>query len=142
MKQQSGFTLVELMIVVAIMAILASIVIPSYQDYVTKGQLTEGISELADARVKMEQAFQDSHTYDVFGDGSTCPTAIPAAGTNFTYSCTLTPSTYIITATGINKLAGFSYTINQENTKATTGLKAGWGSATVGCWITSKGGTC
>ena len=47
MNMQKGFTLIELMIVVAIIAILAAIAIPAYQDYVVRSQVTEGMS-LAD----------------------------------------------------------------------------------------------
>ena len=143
MKRESGFTLIELMIVVTIIAILASIVVPSYRNRVITSKLMEGVSALADARVKMEQAFMDYKTYNTIGDGVTCPATIPLASKNFTYACSnLTDTTYTITATGIDSLAGFSYTINETNTHATTGLKAGWGSTTTNCWITTKGGTC
>ncbi|HAF00275.1 MAG TPA: pilus assembly protein PilE, partial [Methylophilaceae bacterium] len=60
---QKGFTLLELMIVVAIVGILASIAIPAYQDYVKKGKAAEAPGALADLRVKMEQCFQDNRDY-------------------------------------------------------------------------------
>lgn len=130
MKMQKGFTLIELMIVVAVIGILASIAIPSYSDYVTRGRLVEGTSALADGRIRMEQFFQDNRTYT----GGPCP----AATANFTYACNLTATTYTITATGIDNLAAFSYTINQANTK---GSNTPWGNSTT-CWVTKKGGVC
>lgn len=138
MKTQKGFTLVELMVTVAVIGILAAIGIPAYNDYVTRGKLVEATSALSDARVKMEQYFQDSRTYDA-GGGTTCPAAIAAATTNFTYACSnLTTTTYTITATGIGSLSAFSYTINQANTKGST---TPWGDSAT-CWVRNKGGAC
>ncbi len=63
LKKEQGFTLIELMITVAIVAILLSIALPSYRDYVLRGQLTEGITQLTDMRIKLEQYYQDNRTY-------------------------------------------------------------------------------
>jgi type IV pilus assembly protein PilE len=142
MELQRGFTLVELMIVVVIVGILASIGLPAYQDYVIRGKLTEATSNLSDARVKMEQYFQDNRTYDA-GGGNTCPSSIATSSTNFTYACSdLSSTTYTIEATGTSGLSDFKFTINQANAKRTTGLKADWGTTPANCWITSKGGSC
>lgn len=143
MEMQKGFTLIELMIVVAIVGILSLVALPAYNDYIIRGKLTEATSGLSDARVKMEQSFQDNRTYDSEGDGTTCPAGIPSTSTNFTFSCSnLSATAYTITATGRNNLSAFSYTIDQANAKKTTGLKSGWGSTPANCWITRSGDKC
>lgn len=134
---QKGFTLVELMIVVAVIGILASIAFPSYTDYVIRSKLIEGTSALADGRVKMEQFFQDNRTYV----GGPCP----AATANFTYDCSnpvATATSYTINATGTGSISSFSYTINEANVKGTTSVKSGWGTAPAACWLMKKGGSC
>jgi type IV pilus assembly protein PilE len=143
MKTSNGFTLVELMIVVAVIAFLAAVAYPSYTAYVIRGKLAEGTSALSDGRIKMEQYFQDNRTYV----GGPAPAAIPNA--NFTYGVTnpgntATAPTYTITATGVGGATGFVYTIDQANAKRTTAAPAGWAAAAMpaSCWILKKGGLC
>lgn len=144
MKAQKGFTLIELMVTVAIIGILASIAVPAYTDYVTRGKLAEASSELATMRVKLEQFFQDNRTYSgacVANTVATLPT-----GKYFTYACSnLAASTFTVTATGVTAegTGSFSYTINQDNTKTTAGVPSGWSLPSPNtCWVTKRGGGC
>ena len=57
---QKGFTLIELMIVVAIIGILAAIAIPAYQDYTVRSKVTEGLNLAASAKVAVADGFQSN----------------------------------------------------------------------------------
>jgi len=70
MKNQKGFTLIELMIVVAIIAILAAIAIPQYQTYVIRSQVTRAIGETGDLKVAVEDCLNNGLT--TFSTGSSC----------------------------------------------------------------------
>ena len=96
------------MIVVAIVAILAAVALPSYNDYVKRGKVAEVTSVLGDGRVKMEQWFLDNLTYV----GGPCP---PPSTKAFTVTCSPAPTatTYTIIATGIADMTGFIYTLTQ-----------------------------
>lgn len=140
MKYAKGFSLIELMIVVAVIAILASIGIPAYGDYVVRGKLVDATTQLADGRIKLEQFFQDNRAYD--SAGSPCPNSTKY----FTLSCATTASTYTITAasninTGLGAAAGdYTYTIDETNAKKTT--KFAGQASTAACWLMKKGDTC
>ena len=60
MKQQGGFTLIELMIVIAILAILMAIAIPAYQDYATRARLSEGVSVAASPKLAIAETCQSN----------------------------------------------------------------------------------
>ncbi|NJR72088.1 MAG: prepilin-type N-terminal cleavage/methylation domain-containing protein [Gammaproteobacteria bacterium] len=145
-RQHFGFTLIEILIVVAIIGILAAVAVPQYTSYVKRSQITEATSGLSEMRLKMEQYFQDNRAYDA------TPAACGAAGSSvapapvgkyFTFTCpTLTANTYRVLATGTGAMAGFSYSINHNNVRVTESLASGWGTAPVNCWVTAKNAGC
>ncbi|HZW23140.1 type IV pilin protein [Noviherbaspirillum sp.] len=143
LARQSGFTLIEMMITVAIAAILAAVALPAYTDYVKRGRISQATNNLSSMRVKLEQYFQDNRTYvGACASGTVAP--LPAAD-DFTYSCpTLTATTFTVQAAGVSTgtMNGFTYTIDQANAKSTTALPSGWGTAPVSCWVIKKGGVC
>jgi type IV pilus assembly protein PilA len=61
-KMQQGFTLIELMIVVAIIGILAAIAIPAYQDYTIRAKITEGLNLADSAKTSVAESFQSGGT--------------------------------------------------------------------------------
>ncbi len=63
MKKQQGFTLIELMIVDAIIGILAAIAIPAYQDYTIRAQVSEGLNLSGGAKAAVTEYFQDRGAY-------------------------------------------------------------------------------
>lgn len=143
MRAHRGFTLIELMVTVAIVAILASIALPSYTEYITRGKLSEATSLLADLRVKLEQYYQDNRSYiGACANGTVAP--LPT-GQYFDFTCpTLTASTFIIQATGKSgtPIAGFTYQLDQANSRTTSATPTGWGTAPISCWVIRKGGGC
>lgn len=141
LRKSAGFTLIELMITVAIIGILAAVAVPAYTDYVIRGKIPDATSGLAAKRVQMEQYFQDNHTYAPAADAPCV--ADSTSSKYFTFSCSVagTATAYTLQAVGTGTMAGFTFTIDQDNTKLTANVpNSGWGTAPVACWVTKKGG--
>lgn len=134
---QEGFTLIEMMIVVAIIGILASIAVPAYNEYVENGRAAEAPATLANLRIQMEQCYQDNRSYT--NCGAFC--APPSGDEFFAYDCSVrTAQTYTLRATGRNRgnMNNYAFTVNQANAKTSTYN----GTTGNGCWLTSDTGTC
>ena len=137
-RKQLVFTLIEVLIVVAIVGILAAIAVPQYSDYVTRSKVAEATANLGSMRVSMEQYFQDNRQYI----GYPCA----ASGAKyFTYACVTAATTYTITATGVvaQGMGGITYTVNESNAKTTViAAPSNWTAGTTSCWVTNKAGSC
>src|SRR5256885_5749913 len=100
-----GFTLLEMLITVAIVGILAAIAVPSYGYFVTRSRIIEATTALGDIRSQMEKYYMDNRRYD---NGGACGidtlvfkpiAAFNASSKNFVISCppgALTATTYVL----------------------------------------------
>jgi type IV pilus assembly protein PilE len=142
-QSNAGFTLIEILVVVAIIGILAAVAVPSYTGYVQRGKIQEATSVLADARVKLENKYLDDRTYAGGGGAWACNGTAPT-GRYFTYSCRGTATAYTIVATGVatENMGGFSYAVDQSNVRSSTFTSlSGWNNSTT-CWVIKKGESC
>jgi type IV pilus assembly protein PilE len=104
---QGGFTLIELMITVAVAGILAAVALPMYTVYVQRSKIAEAVSSLSDMRSRLEQYFFDNGRYPgacvAAGPGPAAAGTIylPTNSQYFTVGCALPSATsYTVTATG------------------------------------------
>ncbi len=145
-RSARGFSLIEVLIVVAIVGLLAAVALPNYTEYVQRSKIIEATTGLSDFRTRMEQYFLDNRTYLA---GAACginPATVLKNVKTFTVTCVAAagpPETYLATAAGkaTEGMTGFAYTINEGNNKVTTGVPTGW-TAAAACWTTRKDGTC
>jgi type IV pilus assembly protein PilE len=142
----AGFTLIELLIAMVVVAILGAIALPAYNNYILRGKVPEATSNLAAKRVKMEQYFQDNRTYapatagcvtdsatSQYFDFTTCD----GGGTE-----TRTATGYTLFANGKASMTGFTYTVDQSNTRTSTVTGVSGWTGNASCWVTKQGGQC
>lgn len=142
MKRENGFTLIEVLIAVVIIAVVAAIAVPSYRQHVLRSKIPEATSKLAELRMKMEQWYADKRSYE----NGPCPAAgapitVPGAR-YFTYSCTeVGPAIYTLQASGVASegMTGFTYILTHTNARKSR--TPSWGDSE-NCWISKQGESC
>lgn len=108
MKNQKGFTLIELMIVIAIVAILVAIALPAYQDYTVRTKVGEGLAQAAAAKLAVAEA------------AASCATGlvgVGGAGAGCAHGFSFTATDYVAT---LAIATGGQITVTTQNTGATT----------------------
>ena len=135
-----GFSLIELMIALAISAIIAAFALPAYVDYVKRGHLAEASAALALYATQLENNYLANRTYGTGGNKNCSPQPI---NTNqyFTFACiSNTSDTFTATATSKSTLhvdTPIVYSIDQNGTRTTT-----IGQSTQTCWAKDVKGNC
>ena len=99
-----GFTLIELMVVVAIIAILAAVAIPNYNDHVRKSRRADAKVAVAQTAQRLERCYVDNNTfvYDA-ADAPSCPQNFTTGDGYYTISVNASPTAYSITALPTSK---------------------------------------
>jgi type IV pilus assembly protein PilE len=136
-QTQSGFTLIELMVTIAVVAILSAVALPSYTAYIQRSRVPAALDGLSAYLTRMEQRYQDVGNY---ANNGNCAVALPTAG-DFTITCAISDGGqgFTATATGNGPVAGYAFTINHQGTRVTTAHPKGV--PAVNCWST-RGKTC
>lgn len=142
-RNRRGLTLIELMVALAVAAILAAIALPSYSAYIRKSKARTAASDLVAMGLAMENRFQKTLLYPVYSSATTVAatpssrsgtvatdfsTWAPAQGDSFTYSVVSTTSSYTLTATGISGTIDCTLTLTSGNVRSVSGTQCGFSS--------------
>ncbi|ATQ78831.1 prepilin-type cleavage/methylation domain-containing protein [Massilia violaceinigra] len=126
-RRQAGFTLIELMIVVAIIGVLAAVAIPLYQDYVAKSKVSAAIEESAGARTGIDTEVVNTPNLDAAT--IMLATKLHADSIN----CTISTTAAVAGATSVSCLI-------KGGPASVTGKKISWSRASTGAWTCSAPG--
>ena len=113
-KMQQGFTLIELMIVIAILGILMAIAIPAYQDYTVRAKVSEGLNVAGAAKLAVAETYQTNGGWPTNNASAGLPSAASIKGNNVA-SVTVATSTITIKYSGDSNIQGDFLTLKASN---------------------------
>lgn len=124
--------MVELLVAVAIIAILTASAMPSYAGYVSRSRIGDALGPLAQYRLQMEQASQDNGNYGL----TACAMALPSDTAYFRFACTVggNGQTFVATATGQGTMTAYAFAINQTGMQTTSAFP-GRSALPATCWL-------
>jgi type IV pilus assembly protein PilA len=105
-KLQQGFTLIELMIVIAILGILMAIAIPAYQDYTVRAKVSEGLNVAGAAKLAVAETYQSDGAWPANNGGAGLPSNATSINGNNVSSVTVNESLITIAYTGDANITG------------------------------------
>ena len=127
-KQAQGFTLIELMIVVAIVAIISAIAYPSYQDSVRKANRSDAMDAMLDTAQRLERCYTAFGSYN--NGGCSVPASVTSTKGYYTVAVTTAAATYSLTGTPVagkpqaQDAQCTSFTLTNTGQKTSTGTSA------------------
>ena len=131
-----GFTLIELIIAIAILSIIMAVVAPTYSQYVQRGKIAEALATLGSLSTRMEKNYLDFRKYT--DNNGNCAVGTPNTD-NFNYSCASSGQNYTWTATSSD--GKYIFSVNNNFNKVTLAF-GGNSMSSVDCWMISEDGTC
>ncbi len=129
-RHAQGFTLIELMIVVAIIAIISAIAYPSYQNSVLKTNRSDAMTTMLDTAQRLERCYTSFGAYN--NTGCTVPASVTSPKGYYTVAVATTEATYTLTGTPVSGKPQAKDTQCASFTLTNTGLKTSTGGGT--CW--------
>ncbi len=121
-----GFTLLEVLIALVLVAILSAVALPTYENFVTKSRARSASADLMSLSTDLENTFQRTLNYPTLTTANTSGTVAatigwtPAEGEHFSYTLASTANTYTLSAAGTGNLAGCDLTLDESNTRTVT----------------------